>query len=157
MEYLKKTYMRHYRRRFIKCYTNQMLHFDIITTSRGESDHAVLKRQLKTSTDDFKTMVNAIKLLLINQIHEHTLAIVRAEIRFFFDLRFPILNQLVSYITIYAFRKIAEKYKKMIEFQTTLFSCSGIFIGITRLSCSHKIQNRIFNDETLMLKNVHLH
>jgi hypothetical protein len=44
INYLYNTYILSYRRRFIKCYINQMLHFDITITSRDEDAHAILKR-----------------------------------------------------------------------------------------------------------------
>ena len=157
VKYLKKTYIRFYRRRFLKCYINQVLHFETITIFRGKGSHAVLKRQLKSSTDDLKTVINAIKLLLTNQTHEHTLVIAAAKIRFFSDLRFSIFQQLVAYITVYALRKIAAEYKKIIEFTTALLVCTENFIASTGLPCSHKIQNRMFDDKTLKLKDVHLH
>ncbi len=69
INYLYDTYIRNYRRRFIKCYTNQVLHFDTTVTSRGEDEHAVLKRQLESSIDDLKTVMNEINLLLINEHH----------------------------------------------------------------------------------------
>ena len=59
IEYLWKTYLQHFRHRFVRCYTNQVTHFDIIVTSRDEEAHAVLKKQLNTSTDDLKTMMTS--------------------------------------------------------------------------------------------------
>ena len=44
VKYLKKIYIRFYRRRFLKCYTNQVLHFEIIITFREKDNHAILKR-----------------------------------------------------------------------------------------------------------------
>jgi hypothetical protein len=61
-------YIMSYRRRFIKCYITQMLHFDITITSRDEDFHAILKRQLSKFTDDLKTIMNDINLMLINKL-----------------------------------------------------------------------------------------
>ena len=57
--------------------------FNIITTFCEKSNHAVLKRQLKAFIDDFKIVMNAVKLLLTNQIYEYRIAIAAAEIQFF--------------------------------------------------------------------------
>ena len=157
VKYLKKIYIRFYRRRFLKCYINQVLHFEIIITFREKNSHAILKRQLKSSIDDFKTVINAIKLLLTNQIYEHTLVIAAVKIQFFFDLKFSIFQQLIAYITVYVFRKITAEYKKMIEFTIALFACIRNFTASTKLPCSYKIQSRMFDNETLKLKDVHLH
>lgn len=157
MKYLKETYMRFYRRRFLKCYINQMLHFETTTTSHEKNNHAMLKRQLRSFTGDLKTVINAIKLLLTNQTHEHTLIITTAKIRFSFDLRLPIFQQLAAYISVYALRKIVAEYKKVTEFTTALRACIGISTASTGLPCSHKIQSRMFDGETLILEDVHLH
>jgi hypothetical protein len=50
-----------------------MLHFEIIIISRDEDDHAVLKRQLESSFEDMKTMINDINLLLMNEYHNYLL------------------------------------------------------------------------------------
>jgi hypothetical protein len=64
-----------YRRRFIKCYTNQVLYFDTTMTSRDEDSHAVLKQQLNKFTDDLKTIVNDINLMLINELQNYRIAL----------------------------------------------------------------------------------
>jgi hypothetical protein len=43
ISYLYDIYIMSYRCRFIKCYINQMLHFDITIISRDEDVHAILK------------------------------------------------------------------------------------------------------------------
>jgi hypothetical protein len=67
IDYLYEIYIRNYRRRFIKCYINQILHFDITMTSRDEDAHALSKRQLRKSIDDLKTIMNDINLMFINE------------------------------------------------------------------------------------------
>lgn len=46
MTYLYETYIQSHRFRFVRCFTNRVLHFDTTVTSRGEGAHAVLKKQL---------------------------------------------------------------------------------------------------------------
>jgi hypothetical protein len=64
-----------YRRRFIKCYTNQVLHFDTTMTSRDEDSHAILKQQWSKFIDDLKTIVNNINLMLINELQNYRIAL----------------------------------------------------------------------------------
>jgi hypothetical protein len=68
INYLYDIYIISYRRRFIKCYINQMLHFNITITSRDENIHAILKRQLDKFTNDLKTIMNEINFLIINEL-----------------------------------------------------------------------------------------
>jgi hypothetical protein len=74
VKYLIATYIRDHRRRFVKAYTNQVLHFETTMSSHSEIEHAQLKRYLRASTDDLKTMIDSINLMLKNQIHNHLIA-----------------------------------------------------------------------------------
>jgi hypothetical protein len=51
MNYLNEIYIRRYKTRFVRFYTNQKLHFDTIVTFREEDAHVKLKRSLDVSTD----------------------------------------------------------------------------------------------------------
>jgi hypothetical protein len=87
VKYLYLIYIRNYRRRFVKCYTNQILHFEITVISRKEDEHVVLKRQLESSTEDLKTMIDEISLLLMNEMQNHTLVLTNAQMRHSMKLR----------------------------------------------------------------------
>lgn len=104
MEYLYETYIKDFCRRFVKCYTNKVLHFNTTVTFCGESIYAILKRQLGTSTSDFKRVVDGIDLLLTNEIHNHSLAIAAAQIQYSTKLRLPIFQQLAAFVTLYALK-----------------------------------------------------
>jgi hypothetical protein len=86
MKYLIIIYIIHVKH-FVKCYINRALHFDITTTSRDESEHAILKRQLETSKNDLKSMIEDIDLLLINEHHNHLLKLNDDKMRFFMKFR----------------------------------------------------------------------
>ena len=158
VEYLLDTYLRDYRRRFIKCYIDQILHFETTMTSRDESEHSVLKRQLRTSTRNLKTVMNEINLLLINEIHNHLIVFDEIKTRLFNDFRKSVFQRLIAYITSYALRQIYNQYKLMIDRATAISRCTHVFTTTIDLSCSHKIQERMYQeDESLLLKNVHHH
>jgi catabolite regulation protein CreA len=135
-----------------------VLHFDTTTISRAEEEHAVLKRQLRFSTEDLKTVIDDINLLLTNEAHDHLIAINEVKDRFLMRLRKSIFQQLTAYVSSYALRKIADQYSLLIDRSTTIFSCTRAFTTSIRLSCSHKIQQRMYEtDESLLLKDVHSH
>jgi hypothetical protein len=126
-------------------------------TSREEEKHVVLKRQLESSTKNLKTVMNEINLLFINEHHKHVLALADEKIKFSTALRKFVFNQLKAHITHYAIRKIVTQYDLLIEKFIVIDLCIRTFIIIIELSCNHKIQNRLFNEESLLLKNVHSH
>jgi hypothetical protein len=159
VKYLYLTYIRDYRRRFVKCYTNQVLHFEITVISREEGEHAVLKRQLGSSTEDLKTVIDEISLLLMNEVQNHTLVLTDAQMRHSMKLRKSVFDQLRAFITLYVLRKMLDQYKLLTERSTALLACIRSFITIIDLFCSHKIQKRVYErkNESLLLKDVHLH
>jgi hypothetical protein len=157
VKYLYDIYIRDFRRRFVKCYINQMLHFDITVTSRDERAHAVLKRQLESSIENLKIVMNKINLLLINEQHNYLIDINDAKLRYFIELRKHVFDQLTSFVICVVLWKILSQYKKLIERSTIISSCTRVFIIITELSCFHKIQKRLYETDRLLIKNVHSH
>ncbi len=156
VEYLAITYINH-ARHFVKLFINKILHFETTITSDEEDEHAILKWQLESSTKNLKTTLNEINLLLINEHHNHVLALVEKKIKFLTALRKSIFSQLIAHVTHYAIRKIVTQYDFLIDRFTIIDFCTRTFITITELSCSHKIQERLFNKESLLLKDVHSH
>ncbi len=157
IDYLYETYIRNYRRRFIKCYTNQILHFDTTMTSRDESAHALLKRQLGKSTDDLKTVVNDINLMLINERQNYRIDLDENRIRYPMKLRKPIFQQLASFVINVALRKMNSQYQMLVKRPTVMPRCTNVFTIITDLSCSHRIQKRLYQEESILLEDVHSH
>jgi HJR/Mrr/RecB family endonuclease len=92
-----------------------MLHFDTTMTSRDEDSHAILKQQLSKSTDDLKTIVNDINLMLINELQNYRIALDDDRMRYLMKLRKSIFEQLIFFVTTNALRKILSQYKLMIE------------------------------------------
>ncbi len=156
MTYLIFIYIDH-RRLFARCYINKILHFEIIIISRDESAHAVLKKQLRSSSNDLKIVIDGINLLLINEYTNYLTKINIDKTRFLMKLNKPIFQNLAAFVIIYALRKIMTQYQLLTDQPTVLQPCTKIFTSITELPCSHVIQERLFNDEKLLLKDVHPH
>ncbi len=156
VDYLTFIYINH-RRHFAKCYINRILHFDTTFTSRDEKEHVVLKRRLEFSTNDLKTVIDAINLLLINEYTTYLMKIDDDKIRLSMKLNKSIFQNLIAHIIISALRRIMNQYKLLTEQSTMMLACTNIFIDITELSCNHKIQKRLFAEEKLMIENVHSH
>ena len=145
-----------YKRRFVKCFTDQVLHFGTTSTSKGEGAHAVLKRNLITSTEDLKTVVENLDLMLINQRHDYLIAAEEAKVRYPMDLKIDVFRNLAAFVTPYALRKILEEYKRLIDEPTVLPACTKAFSTSLGLPCAHIIQERLTSNG-LMIEDVHLH
>jgi hypothetical protein len=70
---------------------------------KSENEHAQLKRHLESSIENLKIVIDNIKLLLINQIHDHTIALDDAKLRYSTHLRKSIFQQLFAFVTILAY------------------------------------------------------
>jgi hypothetical protein len=83
-----------------------MLHFEIIIISRDEDDHVVLKRQLESSFEDLKTMINDNNFLLMNEYHNYLLKLKKQKIRYFLNLHKKFINNCFHTLLIMRFEKI---------------------------------------------------
>lgn len=102
-------------------------------------------------------MVDGIKLLLTNQLHEYRIAMGQAQLRYPAELHLPVFNEIAAYITPYALRLIAPEYRKLTEQCTAINRCTKAFSTTTGLPCSHKIQERLYRNEAIKLEDCHVH
>jgi hypothetical protein len=126
-------------------------------TSRDENAHALLKRQLEKSIDDLKTVVNDINLMFINERQNHRIDLDENRIRYFMKLRKSIFQQLASFVINVALRKMNSQYQILIKRSTVLSRCTNVFVITIELSCSHRIQKRLYQEESILLEDVHSH
>ena len=157
VDYLLSTYITDYRQQFVRCYTDQVLHFNTTVTSRAEGGHAVLKRQLGTSTGDLKTVVDGINLMLMNEYQNHLINFDEAKSRLPMELKKPIFQRLIGNVTPAAMRKILPQYQQLVGQPTALSPCTGAFTTSMGLPCSHKIQDRLYSEGSLLIEDVHPH
>ncbi len=157
IEYLNETYIESHRRRFVKAYTNEILHFETTMISRSENEHAQLKRHLRAFIDDLKTMMNSINLLFKNEIHDHLIEWAENKIRYSVECRKSIFHQLSAFVTSYAIKQMLSQLKLLTKRTIVISLCTDVFIKTMRLSCSYKMQKRFFQNESLLVENVHFH
>ena len=143
VQYFYNTYILDHKRRFVKCFIDQMLHFGITVTFKREGTYAILKRNLLHSTGDLKTMIDNLDFLMINQRHDYLIAFKEAKVRYFMNLKIEAFRNITAYVTLYALRKILGKYKRLTNASTILFFCIKTFSSILKFSCDHMIHDRL--------------
>ena len=79
------------------------------------------------------------------------------QLKYFTKFRLFVFQKLTIHIILFVLRLIASQYDLLIKQFTILLRCIKIFFTITNFSCNHKIQKRLYKNENLMLKNVHVH
>ncbi len=158
--YLKNDLLLIYKKKFVKCWINCKLHFNNYITFCDKKSNATLKHKLEFFIDDLKSVVDNLKLLLMNQHHDYIEIIQMTKIRLSFYLWALILRDLVTHVISFALHKIIEQYKLIMIIEESLSLCINIFITTLNLSCTHKIQRRMYNtaeDEVLKIEDIHLH
>ena len=128
-----------------------MLHFDNVTTFRAKEGHSAIKRQLRFSIDDLKTVIDNIDLLLKNQLQKYRIVMNEAKSRISHHIRISILRDLIIKMSSFALRQILKQYHRIAD-ENLLSRCINIFKNIMRLSCAYIMQQRLhesFNQLTL--------
>ncbi|CAG8598427.1 10391_t:CDS:2, partial [Scutellospora calospora] len=156
ISYLQETWIP-WKEKFIKAWTNQLLHLGTTITSRIESSHAILKAYLQTSTGDLHHIYTTISLAVTDQRKEFNTMIASERIRI---PAFATYNSQYSNIrgkvSSFALNKINDQYQKAkrATTQEPLPSCTGTFTRMMSLPCAHFIQH-LENNQNLMLNDIH--
>jgi hypothetical protein len=112
---------------------------------------------LRAFIDDLKTMMNNINLLFKNETHDHLIKWNENKIRYFVECRKFIFLQLSTFVTFYAIKQMLSQLKLLTKRTIVIFLCTDVFIKTMRLSCSHKMRKRFFQNKSLLIENVHSH
>ena len=109
---------------------------------------------------DLKTVIDFIDMLLMNQRETYFLNLKQIKVRLSHRFRFFIFIHLFARVILFALKQIYDQYRLITVASTVLSVCTQMFTTMTRLSCAHKIQNRMYEqeeNELIRLKNVHVH
>ena len=162
VQYVRDTWVTPWRSRFCRYKTNEILHFNTLTTSRVEGGHRVLKHMLKFSTGDLMAVVDRLETLTSNQMkdYEHRLDQVKSKTAM--NLPRDLMRNLIGRVSPYALQKIQKQYRlvRKAEKQSKkhpLQPCNHAFIKTMSLPCVHTIQTTIQASGRLLLKDVHPH
>ena len=166
VDYLQTTWLNEHKERFCKAWTNEVLHFNTLTTSRVESGHRVLKSVLKFSTGDLHTVVSGLETLLEGQHDDYTTKLADAKELVAYNLPRELMRDLIPKISPYALQKIRKQWKLVKkskldpdhEAYEELGPCSGVFATTMGLPCSHMIKACMeAPNPKLSLDDVHSH
>ena len=161
INYLKDTWLTHHRHRFCKVWTNLNTHFDILTISRVEDDHRVLKSILNIFIEDLLTIVDDIELFLNRQYETYTHKFAQKKIKVVYKLPRDLMRDLIDRVSSHALSKIYNQYKlmKLTDKESrNLKECVRTFVIIMSLFCSHMIKEVLKDEEKkLLLEDVHSH
>jgi hypothetical protein len=155
LAYLEKTWLP-YKESLVLAWTNRTLHFGILTTSRVEGSHSVLKGYLQVSTGDLHAVAERMGLLVANQAIEARAGKARALTRIGGNLRIPLFVELIGLVSPIALRQLLEQRRKLTGDRPTVAApCTRVFRATMGLPCSHEIADRVRAGGSLSPRDLH--
>ena len=97
--------------------------------------------------EDLKTVIDSIDMLLMNQRETYLLNLKQVKVRLSHRFRLFIFIYLLARVIFFALKQIYDQYRLITTASTVLSVCTRVFTTMTRLSCAHKIQNRMYKQE----------
>ena len=135
-----------------------VLHLGMKVTSRGEMSHGKLKRNLRVSNGDVKTVVDKITLMLKAQVHEQQVAIEREKIYKPIEINKHVMfREVLGKVSVYALKKVLVQWKELIKAEGPLNACTGVYTTTLGLPCKHLLQHYRFRHEALSTADFHRH
>ncbi|CAN1146506.1 PKS-NRPS hybrid synthetase cheA [Linum perenne] len=156
VSYLNNTWMPH-SKKFIKCYTNKVMHFGNTTTSRVESSHAALKLCLVNSALALDTVWKRTHTLLEGQHVD-----IRNSLEQSCSVHIPsnhgrLFSSLAGHVATYAIILMHEEYDRGVVLGVGLNERCGCTIVTTHgLLCACKLHDLHRKGQRVHLQDVHL-
>ncbi|ETP06916.1 hypothetical protein F441_16753, partial [Phytophthora nicotianae CJ01A1] len=141
-----------WKRRIVRCWTNDVVHFGLQATSRVEGYHANLKKWLGSSRSDILTMLNLMRHWWNQSIHQHKAMISDSQVKLQNRLRRKLFAGVVRKIHVHALKCCLS------QLQTISRSlCTGVYSKTTGLPCFHKLLEIEEANGTLTPQDFHAH
>lgn len=152
--YLEDGWFNH-RQHFVRAWTDKILHFGHLATSRAEGAHAMLKRYLEASVYDLQGTVKRIGLTLDDRAVEYRAAIsAERNKRPIQLLRNTIFSQVLGKISAHALYKVRDAYSQSEKSEKP---CQGVMARTMGLPCAHILRQRAASSGTLCVTDFHPH
>jgi hypothetical protein len=115
-----------------------------------------LKSYLQVSTGDLKAVYDKITLLLTNRFAEFKAAVNSNKMRIPHTARDIFYAPLIGQISSYALGKLWDERRRLSS-TNPLPSCTGSFRRSMGMPCAHDMQERLIEQGTLQLDDIHYH
>ena len=139
-----------YKEHFAHAWTNNVLHFGELASSRSEGAHYTIKLWIKQSTSDLLVAVDCIELALEKQHRDVCQAIVDKRRSTYHVYNTMLYSQLVRRVSKHALELIHQQYGYAIRpleptadgtMVPVLDQCTGLFTATFGLPCWHIIRH----------------
>ncbi|GJZ22592.1 PKS-NRPS hybrid synthetase, partial [Tanacetum coccineum] len=137
VDYIKSTWLP-CKEKFVSAWTDRYLHFGNRSSSRAEGAHAKLNKYLQVSTGDLHEVKKKISLAVEHEFNEIKVRLASERIKIPHDCNIPEFRELLSHVSLFAFKEIYKQYIKKKE--GTVTPCTSHFMATMGLPYHHKIR-----------------
>jgi hypothetical protein len=140
--YIERTWIVH-KEKIARCWTDKFCHFGTTSTSRGESNHHVLKRYLKTPNSDLLQLYQKLCVVLERQFTELNYKIqFERRMTYHHHKKLPLVEKLIGKIAKHALDQKIHQHK-LVKIMEKGDVCTGRFRSSMGIPCKHEIQMKI--------------
>ncbi|RDW67294.1 uncharacterized protein DSM5745_09160 [Aspergillus mulundensis] len=158
LQYIEEEWLQEDTRKFfLAYYTNTYPHFGQISTSRVESAHRRLKKDLESSQSEPIRVVTLINSIIEAQYtkaqHQHADNTLRPPPRY----RHLLFKDIVTKVSTYAMQKVIETMNFYLpeRLDKPIKRCTGSYKRSLGLPCIHQIQEALHDNRSLGLEEFH--
>ncbi|XP_012828264.1 PREDICTED: uncharacterized protein LOC105949507 [Erythranthe guttata] len=141
-----------YKERFVKCWTNNIVHFGNTTTNRVESAHRASKRWIQTSTGAMDTVQNALDAQVDLQINELKVENESSRTVRMYSTSLSCFGALVCNVSHKALDLLDKEYEKL---ENNPDSCNCYLSRTHGLPCACMIAVKIAEGDTFYPQQLH--
>ena len=143
-----------FKEKFVRAWTDKVLHLGHLVTSRIEGKHAVLKSWIGTSSGDLRDVYQKVILAIEDQQRTVNQQLAVEKTRTILSLNSDLWAKVHRKISLHALRKAGDQFK-MRHHTSEDKPCSGVFSATLGIPCVHKIQSLIATEKALDKSDFH--
>ncbi|KAK9116658.1 hypothetical protein Sjap_015605 [Stephania japonica] len=157
LNYLEDTWLRDYKNRFVRAWTNPLFHLGETTTQRVESAHSTLKQHLGTCIANFEALWSVFHGMLdiqhnrIKSSFEVSLNVVQHG---YMD---GLYRRLRGYISLKALKLIRNEVERGVNVGTDRSLCGCDLRTTCGLPCAHELNVHILAGSPIPLEDIHVY
>jgi len=152
--YVDNVWLDIWKRRIVRCWTDNVLHFGMHATSRVEGYHAALNTWLGASTGDFLMIHKRMEHWWRQSINKHITQISDAEMLLPIRLRRPLFAEGIEIVHTYALLRCLEILQR---FNGLLHPCTGSHVRTLGFPCVHQLHEIESRGEMLQASDFRPH
>ncbi|XP_058216766.1 uncharacterized protein LOC131327637 [Rhododendron vialii] len=157
LEYVEKNWLVPYKERFVRAWTNKVMHFGNLTSNRAKSSHLKLKNHLENSQCNFDTIWEKIHRLMLLQVTEVKASFEKSLSCVQHDFRTTLFDRLRGAVSSNAMRLVLAASHQVEWFVESEHECECSLRHTHGLPCAHEIAPYKVANIPLPIELIHDH